>query len=199
MKTHFSLAFPVLLSPLESNELGSHFSSTNSPCVYENALAVTTDRATSSLDNPPRQNREQAQNITFNHWSPDAKSKDSQITDSYKPFICKHKGCEKALRRMGDLQRHMKSHQDGIREYDCPAPKCRRKGDKGFYRLDKLKDHLNAKHPEIEVEKYMVRSHWHSRTTVGYRDISQRVEHEEMMHRKGFESSWQGIHVFYNK
>lgn len=71
----------------------------------------------------------------------------------------------------------------------------------GFNRLDKLKDHLNRKHPEVEVERwYKVDNHLERRRRTGlmerwllshlipggYREVSKRGEHEVQMRSKGF-------------
>lgn len=192
IKAHFSLESSIPLSPVESGEsyrLGTRFSPVDTSCTYKDPLAATTDEATPSFVSPPGPNGQQAQNIIFDHWSPDGKSKENRINDSNKPFVCEHEECEKAFGRKGDLNRHMKSHQDGARAYNCLELKCPRKGDRGFYRLDKLKDHLDAKHPEKEVEKYWVRKPLsYLYQAAGYRDVSQRAEHEEAMRRKGYKT-----------
>ena len=59
---------------------------------------------------------------------------------------CPHPGCGASVKHAADLGRHMKKHQDGPKEYDCPMRGCRRQGVDGFTRKDKLNDHLKAKH-----------------------------------------------------
>ncbi|KAF1995207.1 hypothetical protein P154DRAFT_624203 [Amniculicola lignicola CBS 123094] len=64
---------------------------------------------------------------------------------------CSHEGCKsKSFGRIYELNRHMKKHQqDGSqRKYDCPAVGCPRTGKLGFYRLDKLQDHLLRGHQD---------------------------------------------------
>ena len=59
---------------------------------------------------------------------------------------CPHPGCGASVKHVADLSRHMKKHQDGPKEYDCPIRDCPRQGLRGFARKDKLNDHLKAKH-----------------------------------------------------
>ena len=59
---------------------------------------------------------------------------------------CSHVSCSQTFSRPGDLDRHLKSHQAGPKDLDCPVRDCRRKGVDGFMRKDKLMDHLKAKH-----------------------------------------------------
>lgn len=73
-------------------------------------------------------------------------------------FRCRHKGCSKSFTRAADLERHAKVHQDGPREFGCPAPGCERKGKRGFTRKDKLVDHWGCKHRGVlgELTAWMV-------------------------------------------
>lgn len=61
-------------------------------------------------------------------------------------YFCFEPNCNKAFKRAGDLKRHRKTHRTGAKDFDCPATGCARKGTKGFWRSDKLRDHLLAKH-----------------------------------------------------
>ncbi|KAA6411278.1 MAG: hypothetical protein FRX48_04558 [Lasallia pustulata] len=45
-----------------------------------------------------------------------------------------------------DLRRHMRKHVPGARPYECPELACSYKGELGFYRKDKLTDHLRNRH-----------------------------------------------------
>ncbi|KAI4179836.1 MAG: hypothetical protein L6R41_007609 [Letrouitia leprolyta] len=110
-------------------------------------------------------------------------------------FTCKAEDCNKAFIRKGDLARHSKSHQTGPKTYDCFVEQCRRKGYKGFWRLDKLKDHLDCKHPEVEVEQWST-ALWVRPKLRGYRDVTRLEEHEAMMRSKGFEPRWPGSNEF---
>lgn len=62
------------------------------------------------------------------------------------PLVCTYPQCSrtKPFNRKFDLDRHMKSH--GPREFGCPVHGCKRQGDKGFPRKDKLRDHVRQKH-----------------------------------------------------
>lgn len=62
---------------------------------------------------------------------------------------CKWPGCRSkaTFKRNYELQRHMKKHSRE-QTFDCPAVNCRYRGAKGFYRADKLKDHVNAAHDD---------------------------------------------------
>jgi hypothetical protein len=59
-------------------------------------------------------------------------------------LTCDHPGCPTTFARPGDLSRHKKKHSPP--EYPCPVDNCGRKGDKAFYRPDKLHDHQRKKH-----------------------------------------------------
>lgn len=61
-------------------------------------------------------------------------------------YIYLHQGCRRTLKRPGDLDRHLKDHQPGSKEFDCPAPRCLRKSTNGFTRMDKMIDHWTCKH-----------------------------------------------------
>ncbi|KAI4261967.1 MAG: hypothetical protein L6R42_002845 [Xanthoria sp. 1 TBL-2021] len=105
----------------------------------------------------------------------------SRNTATYK---CGVEDCDKAFVRKGDLSRHLKSHKSGPRTHNCLADRCPRKGLKGFWRADKLKDHMDRKHPEIEVEHW---NYWYRLIgTGGYRDVEKREEHEALMLSKGY-------------
>ncbi|KAL9600821.1 MAG: hypothetical protein Q9219_002959 [cf. Caloplaca sp. 3 TL-2023] len=110
-------------------------------------------------------------------------------------FPCKVEGCDKAFIREADLDRHGKCHEAGPKSFDCCAARCPRKGTKGFWRKDKLKDHLDRKHPELEVEPWFIlkdnRYPWRlilpsNYRFQGYRDIKERGEYEAHMLKKEF-------------
>ena len=71
--------------------------------------------------------------------------------------LCLEPNCNKAFKWVGDLQRHRKTHQIGAKDYDCPATGCARKGLRGFWRSDKLRDHLLAKHGIDEEGKLIAK------------------------------------------
>lgn len=59
--------------------------------------------------------------------------------------------CQKTYGRLSDLKRHAAKHRTGHREFSCPATWCRYRGDKGFTRKDKMKEHVKNMHPEIDI------------------------------------------------
>lgn len=61
-------------------------------------------------------------------------------------YDCLSSGCASTFKRVGERDRHMKKHQSGPRDFDCPAAGCSRKGSNGFTRKDKMKDHWKCKH-----------------------------------------------------
>ena len=61
-------------------------------------------------------------------------------------YHCQHPGCNKSVTRHCDLNRHMRTHRAGVKEFDCPDAGCNRKGVNGFPRKDKMLDHFNAVH-----------------------------------------------------
>lgn len=54
---------------------------------------------------------------------------------------------------------------------------------KGFWRIDKFKDHMKRKHPEIDFECWYC---WEPNGPRGYRDIEKRAQHEILMKSKGY-------------
>ncbi|KAH8906921.1 hypothetical protein BR93DRAFT_927747 [Coniochaeta sp. PMI_546] len=52
--------------------------------------------------------------------------------------------CDKSFGRPADLRRHMRIHNPQAPRLSCPFEYCDRKGDKGFLRADKLKEHRRA-------------------------------------------------------
>lgn len=61
-------------------------------------------------------------------------------------YPCTYPGCDQSVKSAGDLGRHMKEHEDGPKEFECPIRDCPRQGEKGFARKDKMKDHLKSRH-----------------------------------------------------
>lgn len=66
-------------------------------------------------------------------------------------YCCPEKECEqKSFKRKPELRRHALLHSK-TRAYACPVIGCKRVGEKGFTRVDKLKDHVLAGHDEDEL------------------------------------------------
>lgn len=59
--------------------------------------------------------------------------------------------CKKTFRRPSDLQRHEGKHRSGPKKFDCPSERCAFKAERGFYRKDKMVNHVKNRHPEIDV------------------------------------------------
>jgi hypothetical protein len=57
---------------------------------------------------------------------------------------CPH--CPRTFKRLGDVKRHEKVHIPGQRRFHCRQAGCERKGGLGFYRMDKLRDHIKTVH-----------------------------------------------------
>ncbi|KAL8735766.1 MAG: hypothetical protein Q9166_000629 [cf. Caloplaca sp. 2 TL-2023] len=129
------------------------------------------------------------QEVLFEQWHDGKKPTITTKSSTEGKFKCKVPDCNKAFCRKADLDRHLKNHQSGPRTYDCLAQKCPRKGLKGFWRLDKFKDHLDRKHPDIEVERWSLRvwgSEYDQIERSGYRDVTKSKEHVALMRSKGF-------------
>ena len=63
---------------------------------------------------------------------------------------------------------------------------------KGFWRIDKLKDHMERKHPEIEIERWYYA--WTNRGG-GYRDVEKSAQHKIWMRSKRYKpSDWDSIY-----
>ena len=136
------------------------------------------------------------QGLVFEHWSngkPPATVAGSKPNATHK---CGVKDCDKAFLRKPDLARHLESHKSGPRTHDCLAEGCPRRGLKGFWRADKFKDHMARKHPEIEFERcgYYSRS---ISSTLRYRDVEKREQHEALMRSKGYMTYPPGSRNFY--
>lgn len=68
--------------------------------------------------------------------------------------------------------------------------------------MDKLKDHLDRKHPEIEVERWYYgwrQTGGRSDEVTHYRDVTKRAEHEVDMLSKGFKPMFEGSILFVRK
>lgn len=76
----------------------------------------------------------------------EATSPSAELQNLPEGHLCLEPNCNRAYKRVSDLKRHRKTHQTGAKDYDCPVTGCIRKGPKGFWRSDKLRDHLLAKH-----------------------------------------------------
>ena len=131
------------------------------------------------------------QGLVFEHWSngkPPATIAESKKIATHK---CGVDDCDKAFFNKGDLARHLQTHKSGPRKHDCLAEGCTRRGLKGFWRVDKFKDHMDRKHPEIELERYGYYGPSHS-YTLRYRDVEKREQHEALMRSKGYKPSSPG-------
>ncbi|MCJ1462631.1 hypothetical protein MMC07_001233 [Pseudocyphellaria aurata] len=95
--------------------------------------------------------------LGFVHWKPNthADSESSPSTPPAKRFACSHEGCSSRFLRKGDLNRHLKNHEDGPRSFDCFTDGCKRTGNNGFTRFDKLKEHVARRHPLSDVNIYI--------------------------------------------
>ncbi|KAL9631502.1 MAG: hypothetical protein Q9204_004202 [Flavoplaca sp. TL-2023a] len=122
-------------------------------------------------------------NMIFEHWTDGKPPATTSGAVNIGTHACGIEGCNKAFVRKADLSRHLESHKSGPRTYECPADKCPRKQTKGFWRMDKLKDHMERKHPEIEIECWY--HGWMPRSG-GYRDVEKRAQHETLMRSKGY-------------
>ena len=127
-------------------------------------------------------NSAQQPELVFEQWHDGKPPLSTTEPSRNADFPCGVPDCDKAFGRKSDLNRHLKSHQSGPRSHNCLADGCPRRGTKGFWRLDKLMDHLDRKHPEIEVERWSC--FWGPEK--GCRDIGKRGEHEALMRSKGF-------------
>lgn len=140
-----STAYAMASPPYASNNISATLPLSAGP----NPL----DGNTYPVSKAPELNGQQAPNGIFNHWNLETPSNPARHSIQPKRLTCDHPGCGKGFGRQGDLVRHARDHQDGPKEYDCPALNCPRKGAGGFNRFDKLKSHISAKHPEIKVTR----------------------------------------------
>jgi hypothetical protein len=58
--------------------------------------------------------------------------------------------CRMTFSRPSDLKRHALKHLPGPKRFSCPSTGCKRQGEDGFERKDKLKSHVKNKHPWID-------------------------------------------------
>ncbi|MCJ1360734.1 MAG: hypothetical protein MMC33_010743 [Icmadophila ericetorum] len=61
------------------------------------------------------------------------------------PLVCACPNCGQTFTRNSDLIRHGKKYLNGPKVFECPVEGFDRKGENGFDRSDKLRDHLNTK------------------------------------------------------
>jgi hypothetical protein len=73
--------------------------------------------------------------------SPSSPSSNPISPDRHK---CPH--CPRTFKRSGDVKRHEKVHIPDQRRFQCWQDGCKRRGRKGFYRRDKLRDHVKIVH-----------------------------------------------------
>lgn len=73
------------------------------------------------------------------HTSPSLSSSSPISPDRHS---CPH--CPRTFKRLGDVKRHEKVHIPGQRRFHCRQAGCERKA--GFYRRDKLRDHVKTVH-----------------------------------------------------
>jgi hypothetical protein len=59
--------------------------------------------------------------------------------------------CGKTFGRPSDLRRHAGKHRSGPRPFSCPSERCAFKAERGFYRKDKMVNHVKTRHPELNV------------------------------------------------
>lgn len=72
----------------------------------------------------------------------------SLVISEVSTFTCQEPGCKsRPFKRKADLNRHSRTH-DSLKRYNCPAVDCERTGSHGFFRRDKLVDHILAGHKE---------------------------------------------------
>ncbi|MCJ1265340.1 hypothetical protein MMC22_005216 [Lobaria immixta] len=127
-------------------------------CLQSNQTACRSSAAkttTTPIDNDAQ--------LNFFHWRPDTLSDSESLpsTQPTKTFACSHEGCHSSFDHVGGLNRHSKKHQDGPREFVCLADGCKRKGNNGFTRLDKLKEHVANRHPFSDFNMYIKGVGWH--------------------------------------
>jgi hypothetical protein len=76
------------------------------------------------------------------------KSNNPQSTNGEFAFRFHCNKCPKSFGRNADLRRHYKKHFLAERRFECLIDACERRGEHGFYRRDKLKDHQNNVHDQ---------------------------------------------------
>ncbi|KAI9780641.1 MAG: hypothetical protein M1839_006582 [Geoglossum umbratile] len=72
-----------------------------------------------------------------------------QLHHHQRRHLCPYPPCDKRFRRNGDRMRHIRSSHSRppVEElYQCPVEGCKRRGQRGFVRRDKLECHVRAKH-----------------------------------------------------
>ncbi|MCJ1462706.1 hypothetical protein MMC07_001309 [Pseudocyphellaria aurata] len=146
METHFATDSATgSVSPLPFPSIGSDQDSQHWRQSQGYQLAYGSSTTTTNDDH-----------LAFVHRRPDtnADSESSPSTPPDKRFACSHEGCSSSFLRKGDLNRHLKSHEDGPRRFDCFADGCERTGNYGFTRFDKLKEHVARHNPLSDVNIY---------------------------------------------
>ena len=135
--TSMSSGYPTVNSymaepfyPSVSQGLRSHTSDPQEPYSFN----TQTNASYSQLDSDLPQHSVSATHSGGTHFS------SGTASTSEKPHACPS-GCGKSFRRKGDMERHAGVHSAPT--LWCPAAGCNR----GFYRKDKLDEHVTRKHP----------------------------------------------------
>ncbi|KAH8665164.1 hypothetical protein BGZ60DRAFT_64500 [Tricladium varicosporioides] len=92
--------------------------------------------------------------LDHNTLMPRGNKVQQKVKDHSRRFLCNVKGCNLSFTRAYELNRHKKTvHGEGQR-FPCPKPSCKfsMQGQRGpFRRKDKLRDHINNVHPDIDL------------------------------------------------
>ena len=76
-------------------------------------------------------------------------NEDFSLTKQQADFRHECDKCNASFKRLGDLKRHYKKHFPVTRIFHCKVLGCDKNGENGFYRRDKLMDHMRSAHPEL--------------------------------------------------
>jgi hypothetical protein len=107
----------------------------------EFAINHPDSQATHLTTHPPPSIQELHTSSPSNPPSPSSPS-GSHISPDRHP--CPH--CPRTFKRPGDVKRHEKVHIPSQRRFHCWQVGCERRGWRGFYRRDKLRDHAKTAH-----------------------------------------------------
>ncbi len=66
---------------------------------------------------------------------------------------CECAVCGLAFERVSDFMRHFKKHDPNAPRFNCRVEGCPYKGQKGFYRKDKLMSHVKCRHWQLAMGK----------------------------------------------
>jgi hypothetical protein len=151
-----SMAAQYSSSSTDSNRAHSSAAYQSQASSHENSRQQPSAQETSQY---PSHNLSYGETSNSQYRGTSASPSDKSDKDSNKQQYCPHPDCLDAngrptryFSRKADVARHhISTHEKQF--IDCPRPRCNRKGENGFTRMDHLKEHQRGYHGEPIPER----------------------------------------------